>query len=177
MSVTGPDVGFAIDLPERWTYVDLLDPDVADGAGPELGSVLAAARTGGRAARILMLRSLIAHTPEGEPLTAGLTVALADPDTPVASEPLGDLAGSGEHLSPVKLPAGGGVRLSRIVLTPPIGGAGKLRMLSVQYLLRTRQGLLTIGFTTRQASHPEAWERLFDAMAATAKLQSSGGSR
>lgn len=170
MSVTGEHVEFAIALPDDWTYVDLLDPDVAAWADADLTSTLAAARRGGGAARMLMMRSLIAHTPDGEPLTAGLTVALATPDTPVASEPLTDLSPGGAELSAVQLPAGSGMRVRRIVHTPPLGEAGEVAMLSVQYLLHTPHGLLTIGFTTGQASHPEAWEPLFDAMAATAEL-------
>ena len=92
MSVTGDDLDFAIALPEEWSYVDLLDPDAAEWAGPGLAETLAAARQGGTAARMLMMRSLVAHTAEGEPLTAGLTVALADSDTPLASEPLEDIS-------------------------------------------------------------------------------------
>ena len=57
-----------------------------------------------------------------------------------------------------------------MVSTLPLPDAGEIPMLSVQYLLHTRHGLLTIGFTTGQASHPEAWEQLFDAMAGTAEL-------
>lgn len=172
MSVTGQDVEFAIALPDEWSFVDLLDPAVAEWAGEELDAVLAAARQGGESARMLMMRSLIAHTSEGEPLTAGLTVALADGSTPVASAPLEELELSlpGAELSAVALPAGSGVRVRRIVRTPPLGEAGEIPMLSVQYLLHTGHGLLTIGFTTGQASHPEAWEELFDAMAATAEL-------
>lgn len=170
MSVTGEDAQFAIALPEEWTYVDLLDPDVAEWADEELASSLAAAREGGAQARMLMLRSLIAHTPEGEPLTAGLTVALADPETPVAHQPLTDLSLADAELSAVQLPAGSGVRVRRMVQTPPLRTTGALPMLSVQYLLHTPQGLLTIGFTTGQTSHPEAWEPFFDAMAATAEL-------
>lgn len=172
MPVTGQDVEFAIALPDEWSFVDLLDPEVAEWAGDELDAILAVARQGGESARMLMMRSLIAHTPEGEPLTAGLTVALADGDAPVASAPLDELEHSlpGAELSAVQLAAGSGVRVRRIVHTPPLGEAGEIRMLSVQYLLHTTRGLLTIGFTTGQASHPEAWEELFDAMAATAEL-------
>jgi hypothetical protein len=168
--VTGQDVEFAIALPDEWTYIDLLDPDVAEWADAELASVLAAAREAGEAAQMLMMRSLITHTPEGEPLTVGLTVALAEPETPIASQPLTDLSALGAEPSAVQLPAGSGVRVKRIVRTPPLGEPAELSMLSVQYLLHTRLGLLTIGFTTGQASHPEAWEQLFDAMAATAEL-------
>lgn len=170
MSVTDQDVEFAIALPEEWSYVDLLDPEAAGWAGAELGATLAAARQGGPAARMLMMRSLVAYTPAGEPLTAGLTVALADADTPVSSEPFEDISLPGAELSAVQLPAGDGVRVSRVVTTPPLPEAGEIPMLSVQYLLHTPHGLLTIGFTTGQASHPEAWEGLFDAMASTAEL-------
>jgi hypothetical protein len=170
VSVTGQDLDFAIALPEDWSYVDLLDPDAAQWAGADLDSTLAVAREGGRSARMLMLRSLIAYTPEGEPLTAGLTVALAVSDAPVASQPLEELSLPGAELSAVQLPAGSGVRVRRIVKTAPLPEAGSIPMLSVQYLLHTSHGLLTIGFTTGQASHPQAWEQLFDAMAATAEL-------
>jgi hypothetical protein len=170
MPVTGHDVEFAIALPEEWSDVDLLDPDAAEWAGPELGATLAAAREGGAAARMLMMRSLIAYTPEGEPLTAGLTVALAGRDAPVSSEPFADISLPGAELSAVQVPAGDGVRVRRIVTTQPLPEADEVPMLSVQYLLHTAHGLLTIGFTTGQASHPEAWEQLFDAMAGTAEL-------
>jgi hypothetical protein len=170
MPVTGEDLAFAIALPEEWSYVDLLDPGVSEWAGPELAAALAAARQTGGAARMLMMRSLIAHTPEGEPLTAGVTVALADNETRVASEPLQDISLPGAQLSAVALPAGDGVRVRRLVRTPPLPDGDEIPMLSLQYLLHTPHGLLTIGFTTGQASHPEAWEQLFDAMAETAEL-------
>lgn len=170
MPVTRQDVEFAIALPDEWSSIDLLADDVPEWLGPELGATLAAARRGGRSARMLMLRSLVAHTEEGEPLTAGLTVALANSDTPVAEEPLEDISFPDAELSAVQLPVGSGVRVARLQRTPPLGDGGELEMLSVQYALHTSHGLLTIGFTTPQASHPQAWEQLFDAMAATAEL-------
>lgn len=170
VSLTDRDHEFAIALPAGWRYVDLLDPDAAEWAGPELDSVLAAAREGGPDARMLMFRSLITHTPEGEPLTAGLTVALADAGTPIASQPLTDLSPTEAELHALELPVGSGVRITRMVQAPQLGQTGAPRMLSVQYVLHTERGLLTIGFTTGQASHPEAWTELFDAMAATAEL-------
>jgi hypothetical protein len=175
MSLTEHDIEFAIALPDGWRYVDLLAPDVAEWAGPELGATLAAARHGGAAARMLMFRSLIAYAPTGEPLTAGLTVALADGGGTIASGTLEDAELEGAELSDaevsaVTLPVGSGLRVTRVVDTPPLPVAGPIPMLSVQYVLPTAYGLLTIGFTTPQTSHPEAWEELFDAMAATAVL-------
>jgi hypothetical protein len=179
VSLTEHDIEFAIALPDGWRYVDLLAPDVAEWTGPELGATLAAARDGGAAARMLMFRSLVAYTPEGEPLTAGLTVALADGE-PIASGPLEDpKVSSGTfdepelsdaEVSAVTLPVGSGLRVTRLVDTPPLPVAGPIPMLSVQYVLPTAYGLLTIGFTTPHTSHPEAWKELFDAMAATAVL-------
>lgn len=170
MSLTEHDVEFAIALPEGWRYVDLLAPDAAEWAGPELAATLAAARGGNPAARMLMFRSLIAYTPEGEPLTAGLTVAIAAGAAPIASSPLEHLGLSDAEVSAVTLPVGSGLRVVRVVDTPPLPEAGPIPMLSVQYVLHTAHGLLTIGFTTPQTSHPEVWEELFGAMAATAEL-------
>jgi hypothetical protein len=42
--------------------------------------------------------------------------------------------------------------------------------LQVQYMLHTEHGLLTITLNTPQAAETEDWERLFDALAATAEL-------
>ena len=166
----GDDVIFAIAAPEEWSYVDLLSPDVPRWAGRQLGGTLAAARAGTPKARMLMLRSMVAYTPSGEPLTFGLTVALADRDTPVAQTPLEEYSMPDAELSALQAPVGSGIRIVRINATPALPDSGPVPILSVQYALETALGLLTIGFSTAQAAPPEAWLPLFDAMVATAEL-------
>jgi hypothetical protein len=167
--MTESDVNFAIALAPEWRQIDLLAPD----AGRLVGGPLAAALDlGARAnphARLLMVRSLFAVTPEGEPLGIGLSVALADRSAPVSSQPLQADDFQGCDVAAVTLPTGSGLRVREVAPGAVIDGA-EIPVLRVQYLIETDAGLLTITLTTPQAEWTAEWEQLFDAMAQTAEL-------
>jgi hypothetical protein len=160
------DVDFAIAFPDGWREIDLLAPDAGEMIDGALAEALATASRGSQQARVLMLRGLLAVTESGEPLGAGLAVTVAYRTAPVSTQPLNADGFAGGEVSAVQLPAGAGLRVRRL----PQDG-----VLRVQYLLETALGLLTITFTTFQAAQTVEWERLFDAMAATAELSRAHG--
>jgi hypothetical protein len=86
--MTQRDLSFAIALAPDWQQIDLLAPEADRLIDASLAAALARGARGGPHARLLMTRSLYAVTPAGEPLAAGLTVALADREAPVSSAPL-----------------------------------------------------------------------------------------
>ena len=116
----------------------------------------------------MMLRSLIAVTEDREPLAAGLSVALAGPEVPLAAEPLQAEDFDGSEVAAISCRS---VRACACATSsrPTVGGLPVIA-LRVQYLLHTEHGLLTITFETPQAADTEEWETLFDAMADTAQL-------
>ncbi|HET9105015.1 MAG TPA: hypothetical protein VFN55_16815 [Solirubrobacteraceae bacterium] len=161
-------VEFAIALPPEFNSIDLLDPGVTQSMPPALAQTLIDAHKGVQGARVMMLRSLIAVTEEREPLAAGLSVAIAAPDVPLAAQPLVAEDFEGSEVAAISLPVGQGLRVrdefpTEVEGLPVIG-------LRVQYLLHTEHGLLTITFETPQAAETEDWETFFDAMAQTATL-------
>ena len=161
-------VEFAIALPPEFNSMDLLDPEVTQAMPPALAQTLTAAHQGFEGARVMMLRSLIAVTEEHKPLAAGLSVAIAAPDVPLAAKPLVAEDFEGSAVAAISLPVGQGLRVreefpTQVEGLPVIG-------LRVQYLLHTEHGLLTITFETPQAAETEDWEAFFDAMAETARL-------
>jgi hypothetical protein len=159
---------FAIAVPPEWRELDLLEPGAAEELGVPLANALAFAARGTDQAQLLMLRSLFAVTSAREPLAAGLCVALADPSAPVSQAPLSVDSFAGADLAAVTLPAGSGLRVKRFV--PATVGDLPVAALQVQYMLHTEHGLLTITLNTPQAAQTEDWERLLDALAATAEL-------
>lgn len=167
------NVSFAIALPPEWKGIDLLSDEAEPVIGAPLAAALAVASRGGEHARLLMLRSLVAVTSAGEPLAAGLSVALADRSAPVSQVRLSDQSFGDAEVSAVTLPVGSGVRICHVAPAGVLAGAGPLDVLRVQYLLETELGLLTITFTTPQAARTTEWEQLFDAMAKTAQLAPS----
>lgn len=164
------NVSFAIALPPEWKEIDLLSSEAERVLETPLAASLAAAARGSEHARLLMLRSLVAITSAGEPLAAGLSVALADRSAPISQIPLSAESFGGAEVSAVTLPVGSGVRLRRVAPAQVLAGVGPLEVLRVQYMLETELGLLTITFTTPQAARTREWGRLFDAMAETARL-------
>jgi hypothetical protein len=164
------NASFAIALPPDWKGIDLLSGEAEHVIEPPLAAALAAAARGSEHARLLMVRSLVTVTPEGEPLAAGLSVALADTSAPISHTSLSALSLEDADVSAVTLPAGSGVRLRRVAPAEVLAGVGPLEVLRIQYMLHTELGLLTITFTTPQATRTREWERLFDAMADTARL-------
>ncbi|MDQ6744869.1 MAG: hypothetical protein M3Z27_02445 [Actinomycetota bacterium] len=163
------DISFAIALPPGWDSIDLLQADqpLIEGSVAE---VLAGAARDGEHAQLLMLRALVATAPDSEPLAAGLSVTVADSPTPVASEPLDPDTFAGCEVSAVTLPVGGGLRVRQIAPAPVPKGAEPLDVLRLQYLTDAPQGLLSVTFATVQAPRAGQWEQLFDAMAATSRL-------
>lgn len=164
------NVSFAIALPPDWEGIDLLSSEAERLMDTPLADALAAAARGSEQARLLMLRSLVAVTSAGEPLAAGLSVALADRSAPISQIPLSAESFDDAEVSAVILPVGSGVRLRRVAPAQVLAGVDPLEVLRVQYMLETELGLLTITFTTPQAARTLEWERLFDAMANTAEL-------
>jgi hypothetical protein len=159
---------FAIALPPEFHSIDLLDPENAAELGAPMAKALGYAAHGTEQAQLLMLRSLFAVSSAREPVAAGLAVALADPSAPISQSPLNDDSFDDADLAAVTLPAGPGVRVRRLV--PSTVGGLPVVALQLQYLLHTAHGLLTITLSTPQAAETEDWERLFDAVAATADL-------
>lgn len=169
------NVRFAIALPPEWKGIDLLSSDAENLIGAPLSAALDVAARGAEHARLLMLRSLVTVTSAGEPLAAGLSVALADRSAPVSQVRLSDQSFDDAEVSAVTLRVGSGVRIRRVTPTEVLDGFGPLEVLRVQYLLETELGLLTITCTTPQAARTCEWERLFDAMAGTARFAPSAG--
>jgi hypothetical protein len=164
------NMSFEIALPEGWQDIDLLTGDAEEVLDGPLAAALAYATRGSEHARLLMLRSLVALTPSGQPLSAGLAVMLADDSTPVAQGPLTADSFEDADVAAITLPAGEGVRVRRVAPAGVLAGAEPLEMLRVQYLIHTSQGLLTVTFSTAQAPGAREWDALFDAMATTCKL-------
>jgi hypothetical protein len=156
---------FAIALPEGWASIDLLDESGAELLDPSLARSLAEAGRGERG-RLVMLRALLCAAGESLPVCAGLAVTMA-----TTREPLPELSAAdtlaGYKVVAVTLPVGSGLRLSRV---EPTELPGRIEVLKVQYLLHTADGLLGITFTAFQGARDPAWAALFDAMAATARL-------
>jgi hypothetical protein len=167
--MTQRNLDFAIALAPDWQQIDLLAPDADGLVDATLAAALARGAQGGPHARLLMTRSLYAVTPTGEPLAAGLSVALADREAPVSSAPLEADDFDGAAVAAITLPVGSGLRVRRIALDTTLDGI-EIPVLRVQYLIHTGPGLLTITLTTFQAAQTEEWERLFDAIAQTAEL-------
>jgi hypothetical protein len=165
-----PITDIAIALPDGWQDIDLLAGDAADVLGTPLAGALAEAAAGSPQARLLMLRSLVAQTPSGEPLSAGLSIAIADAAAPVSQEPLRPESFAEREVAVTRLPVGTGLRIRHVAPARVLAGRPPLEMLRVQYLLDTAHGLLTITFTTAQAPHAPEWETLFDAMVATCEI-------
>jgi hypothetical protein len=164
------NVSFAIALPPDWAEIDLLSSEAEHVLDGPLAPALAAAARGSEHARLLMVRSLVAVTPDREPLAAGLSVALADRSAPVSQLSPSAASFDDADVSAVTLPVGSGIRVRHVAPAEVLDGVGSLEVLRVQYLLQTELGLLTITFTTPQAAPTREWERLFDAMADTAQL-------
>lgn len=163
-------ITFAIALPPDWQGIDLLSDEAEQILDGPLAYALAYAARGSEHAQLLLLRSLVALTPAGEPLAAGLAVTFAHRSAPVADTALCSGAFEGCQVSAIMLPAGAGVRVSRVAPAPILVATAPLDLLRVQYLIHTDRGLLTITFTTPQAPGAREWEPLFDAMAGTAGL-------
>ncbi len=168
MSAT--EIGFAIALPPDWEAIDLLASDTT-AFDATVAEAIENARRGGEHAQLLMLAALMAMSPGGEPLSAGLAVTFADRDAPVAEASLTpESFPDGGDVTAVQLPVGSGLRVRHVAPAAVLGDGDPLPMLRIQYLLHTLQGLLTLTFTTAQAPHADVWDGLFDAMAATCEL-------
>lgn len=165
------DVSFAIALPPDWKEIDLLSSEAEHVIDPSLGAALETAAHGGQHARLLMVRSLVTVTPAGEPLAAGLSVAVADRSAPISQVSLSAVSFGDAEVSAVTLPVGRGIRVRRLAPAEVVHGVGPLEVLRVQYMLQTELGLLTITFTTPQAARTREWEQLFAVMADTARLE------
>jgi hypothetical protein len=156
-------------LAPEWQQIDLLAPGAERMLDGPLAAALARGARGGPHARLLMARSLFALAPGGEPLAAGLSVALADREAPVSEEPLRADAFDDAEVAAITLPIGSGLRVRELVSDTVVVGI-EIPMLRIQYLIHCRLGLLTITLTTPQAARTEEWEALFDGLAATAEL-------
>lgn len=167
MSTT--ELGFAIGLPPDWEAIDLLSSDTG-AFDATVAEAIENARRGGDHAQLLMLVALVATSPSGQPLSAGLAVTFADRDTPLAEASLRPESFGDAGVTAVQLPVGGGVRVRHVAPASALAGDEPLPMLRMQYLIHTQKGLLTMTFTTAQAPHAEVWDGLFDAMAATCEL-------
>lgn len=163
------DVTFAIALAPDWQQIDLLDPDADQVIDAPLAAAMQRGAQGGPHARLLMARSLYMATPGGSPLGMGLSVLLADREAPVSSASLEDADFGDADLAAIELPVGNGLRVRRVQDGAEIEGE-PVPVLSVQYLIHTRRGLLTMTLSTPQAASTEEWEQMFDAMARTAEL-------
>lgn len=163
------DVTFAIALAPDWEQIDLLDPDADQVIDAPLAAALQRGARGGPHARLLMARSLYMATPGGSPLGMGLSVLLADREAPVSSATLEDTDFGHADVAAIELPVGRGLRVRKVKPGAVIEGE-PIPVLSVQYLIHTRRGLLTLTLSTPQAASTEEWEDMFDAMAQTAEL-------
>jgi hypothetical protein len=163
------DVTFAIGLAPDWQQIDLLDPDADQVIDAPLAAAFQRGARGGPHARLLMARSIYRASPGGRPLGMGLTVLLADDEAPVSSAPLQDADFGDAHVSAIALPIGPGLRVRTIESGAEIEGE-PIPVLTVQYLIHTNRGLLTITLSTPQAASAAEWEEMFDAMAHTAEL-------
>jgi hypothetical protein len=163
------DVSFAIALAPDWQQIDLLDSDADQVIDAPLAAALQRGAHGGPHARLLMARSLYMATPGGSPLGMGLSVLLADQEAPVSAARLEDTDFGDAHVSAIELPVGSGLRVRKVEPGAEIEGEA-IPVLSVQYLIHTSRGLLTITLSTPQAASTEEWEEMFDAMVRTAEL-------
>jgi hypothetical protein len=163
------DVTFAIALAPDWEQIDLLDPDADQLIDAPLAAALQRGAHGGPHARLLMARSLYMATPGGSPLGMGLSVLLADREAPVSSSSHRDADFGDAEVAAIELPVGSGLRVRKVEPGPEIEGE-PIPVLSVQYLIHTSHGLLTMTLSTPQAASTEEWEEMFDAMAQTAEL-------
>jgi hypothetical protein len=164
------DVTFAIALAPGWEQIDLLDPDADQVIDAPLAAAMQRGAQGGPHARLLMARSLYMATPGGSPLGMGVSVLLADRRAPVSSVTLEDTDFDDAAVSTIDLPVGSGLRVRRMAPGAEIEGE-PIPVLSVQYLIHTRRGLLTMTLSTPQAAVSTGeWEEMFDAMARTAEL-------
>jgi hypothetical protein len=163
------DVAFAIALAPDWEQIDLLDPDADQVIDAPLAAAMQRGAQGGPHARMLMARSLFMATPGGSPLGMGLSVLLADREAPVSSATLEDTDFGDAEVAAIELPVGSGLRVRKVQPGAEIEGE-PIPVLSVQYLIHTSRGLLTMTLSTPQASSTEEWEEMFDAMARTAEL-------
>jgi hypothetical protein len=163
------DVSFAIALAPGWEQIDLLDADVDQVIDAPLAAALRRGAHGGPHARLLMARSLYMATPEGSPLGMGLSVLLADRAAPVSSAAPADTDFGDAEIAAIELPVGTGLRIRRLQAGAEIEGE-PVPVLSVQYLIHTGHGLLTMTLSTPQAASTAEWEEMFDAMARTAEL-------
>lgn len=163
------DVSFAIALAPDWEQIDLLDPDADQVIDAPLAAALRRGAQGGPHARLLMARSLYMATPGGRSLGMGLSVLLADGEAPVSSATLEDTDFGDADVAAIELPVGSGLRVRKLEPGAEIEGE-PIPVLSVQYLIHTRRGLLTLTLSTPQAASTEEWEEMFDAMARTAEL-------
>jgi hypothetical protein len=163
------DVAFAIALAPDWEQIDLLDPGADQVIDAPLAAAMRRGAQGGPHARLLMARSLYMATPGGSPLGMGLSVLLADREAPVSSATLEDTDFGDAEVAAIELPVGSGLRVRRLQPGAEIEGEA-IPVLSVQYLIHTGRGLLTMTLSTPQAASTEEWEEMFDAMARTAEL-------
>jgi len=163
------EIGLAIALPPGWEAVDLLASDTA-AFDATVAEAIENARRGGEHAQLLMLVALVAMSPSGQPLSAGLAVTFADRQAPVSDAELTPASFGGAEVTAVQLPVGGGLRVRHVAPASALAGDEPLPMLRLQYLIHTVQGLLTLTFTTAQDPHADVWNGFFDAMAATCEL-------
>src|ERR1700761_1982716 len=158
------DVTFAIALAPDWQQIDLLDPDADQVIDAPLAAALRRGAQGGPHARLLMARSLYMATPDGSPLGMGLSVLLADREAPVSSATPQDTDFGDADVSAIALPIGNGLRVRKVATGAEIDGE-PIPVLSVQYLIHTPRGLLTMTLTTPQAAaSTQEWEEMVDAM-------------
>ncbi|MGH2894578.1 MAG: hypothetical protein ACRDPM_15150 [Solirubrobacteraceae bacterium] len=163
------DVAFAIALAPDWEQIDLLAPDADQVIDAPLAAAFRRGAQGGPHARLLMARSLYRATAGGSPLGMGLSVLLADREARVSSTTPADTDFGDAEVAAIELPVGSGLRVRRVQPGAEIEGEPVL-VLSVQYLIHTSRGLLTMTLSTPQASSTAEWEEMFDAMARTAEL-------
>jgi hypothetical protein len=170
VSNPGTTTVFEIAVPPGWQQLDLL-AKIPDPAVPsEAVEALAEASRLRGYGTLLLVRALVARESGVPPVSAGLVATLADPRTaPMSALSASDGFGNAD-VSAVKLPVGRGVRVKHVVSTEVLDGVLAPAFLSVQYLLDSEHGLLTMTFTTAQGQPSGEWEKLFDAMAFTAKL-------
>jgi hypothetical protein len=99
----------------------------------------------------------------------GLSVLLADREAPVSSATLEDTDFGEAEVAAIELPVGSGLRVRKVQPGAELEGEA-IPVLTVQYLIHTSRGLLTMTLSTPQAASTEEWEEMFDAMARTAEL-------
>jgi hypothetical protein len=163
------ETGFAIAVPPDWEAIDLLSSDTG-AFDATVAEAIENARRGGEHAQLLMLVALVAVSPSGQPLSAGLAVTFADRDAALAAASLSPASFGDADVTALQLPVGGGVRVRHVAPATALAGDEPLPMLRLQYLIHTVQGLLTLTFTTAQDPHADVWDGFFDAMAATCEL-------